>query len=197
MAKTKKTPCQSVFSADANPRVIAAQVATTCSSPCCLQPPRACHPPAYLAQDQRGELSRSCISAVAIQDLRNYFLLHNEMKTMLLVSITTNDMIRYVLMYPEVWLLDCTAGEWGYANACSSIWLCTNWLSSFWFYAIWFTFPCITFPQAQIDRKGTFCNGCLFWEWGHSPRKSDYHTICSEVGISCHLPACISTFVFI
>jgi hypothetical protein len=30
-------------------------------------------------------------------------------------------MIWYVSMYPEVWFLDCTAGEWGYANACSSI----------------------------------------------------------------------------
>ncbi len=46
-----------------------------------------------------------------IQDLRNDFLLHNETKMMLLVSIATNNMIRYVLMFPEVWFLDCTAGE--------------------------------------------------------------------------------------
>ncbi len=46
-----------------------------------------------------------------IQDLRNVFLLHNETKMMLLVSISTNDMIRYASMYPEVWFLDCTAGE--------------------------------------------------------------------------------------
>ncbi len=46
-----------------------------------------------------------------IQHLWNDFLLHNETKMMLLVSIATNDMIRYVLMYPEVWFLDCTAGE--------------------------------------------------------------------------------------
>ncbi len=46
-----------------------------------------------------------------IQDLRNDFLLHNETKMMLLVLIATNNMIRYVLMYPEVWFLDCTAGE--------------------------------------------------------------------------------------
>ncbi len=51
-----------------------------------------------------------------IQDLRNVFLLHNELKMMLLVLIATNDMIRYVSMYPEVWFLDCTAGELGYAK---------------------------------------------------------------------------------
>ncbi len=41
----------------------------------------------------------------------NPFLLHNETKMMLLESIATNDMIRYVSMYTEVWFLDCTAGE--------------------------------------------------------------------------------------
>jgi hypothetical protein len=48
-----------------------------------------------------------------IQDLRNDFLLHNETKMMLLVSIATKDMIGYVSIYPEVWFLDCIAGEWG------------------------------------------------------------------------------------
>ncbi len=56
-----------------------------------------------------------------IQDLLNDFLSHNETKMMLLVSIAINNMIRYVSMYPEVWFLDCTAGEYGYANAWSSI----------------------------------------------------------------------------
>ncbi len=48
-----------------NQRVLAARVAMTCSSPHRVQPPRAHCPPAYLTQDQRGELSRSRISAVA------------------------------------------------------------------------------------------------------------------------------------
>jgi hypothetical protein len=56
-----------------------------------------------------------------IQDLRNDFLLHNKTKMMLLVSIATNDMIRYESMYPEVWFLDCTAGEWVHKIACSTI----------------------------------------------------------------------------
>jgi hypothetical protein len=46
-----------------------------------------------------------------IQDLWNDFILHNETKMMLLVLIATNNMIKYVLMYPEVWFLDCTVGE--------------------------------------------------------------------------------------
>jgi hypothetical protein len=29
----------------------------------------------------------------------------------LLLLIAMNDMIRYVSMYPEVWFLNCTAGE--------------------------------------------------------------------------------------
>jgi hypothetical protein len=66
-----------------------------------------------------------------IQDLRDDFLLHDETKMMLLVSIATNNMIRSMSMYPEVWFLDCTVGEWGYANTCSSICLYTNWLPSF------------------------------------------------------------------
>ena len=38
-----------------------------------------------------------------IQDLRNDFLFHHETKIMLLVSIMTNNMIRFVSMHPEVW----------------------------------------------------------------------------------------------
>ncbi len=53
------------------------------------------------------------------------------------------------------------------------------------------------FLRHKSTEKGTFHDGCSFRKWGHNPRKSDYYTICSEVGISCHLPACISTFVFI
>ncbi len=53
------------------------------------------------------------------------------------------------------------------------------------------------FLRHKLTDQWTLCNGCLFSEWGLTPRKSDYYTICSEVGISCHLPACISTFVFI
>jgi hypothetical protein len=65
-----------------------------------------------------------------IQDLRNDFLSYNETKMMLLVSIATNDMIRYVSMYSEVWFLDCTVGDWVHVNACLLFCLYTNWLTS-------------------------------------------------------------------
>ncbi len=65
MEKTKKTPCRPLVSANANPKVLAAQVATTRSSSCRVRPPRVRCPPAYLTQDQRGELSRSLISGIA------------------------------------------------------------------------------------------------------------------------------------
>ncbi len=29
------------------------------------------------------------------------------------------------------------------------------------------------FLRHKLTEKGTLCNGCLFWEWGHSPRKFD------------------------
>jgi hypothetical protein len=63
MAKTKRTPHQPLIST--NPRGLAARVTATRPSPCCFQPPRAHHPPAYLTQDQRGEHSMSLISTVA------------------------------------------------------------------------------------------------------------------------------------
>jgi hypothetical protein len=63
MAKTKRTPHRPLVST--NPRGIAARVAATCPSPHRFQPLRANCPPAYLTQDQRGEHSRSLISAVA------------------------------------------------------------------------------------------------------------------------------------
>ena len=45
-----------------------------------------------------------------INELRKDFGLNNESKMMVMLSISTNDMNRYVAMYPEVWFIDCTAG---------------------------------------------------------------------------------------
>lgn len=46
-----------------------------------------------------------------ICELRNDFLLHDNTRMLLFVSIATDDMVRMVSMYPEVWFLDCTYGE--------------------------------------------------------------------------------------
>ncbi len=43
-------------------------------------------------------------------ELREDFGLINEIKMVVMLSISTNDMNRYVAMYPEIWFIDCTAG---------------------------------------------------------------------------------------
>ena len=51
-----------------------------------------------------------------IIELQNDFNMHDDTKMLLFVSIATNDMVKYVSMYPEVWFLDCTCGEMLYIN---------------------------------------------------------------------------------
>jgi hypothetical protein len=46
-----------------------------------------------------------------IADLRKDFLLNNKCNMLVLVSMATDEMIRLVSMYPEVWFMDTTAGE--------------------------------------------------------------------------------------
>ena len=43
--------------------------------------------------------------------LQKDFALHDETKMLVMLSISTNDMNRYVSMYPDVWFIDCTCGE--------------------------------------------------------------------------------------
>jgi hypothetical protein len=43
-------------------------------------------------------------------DLREDFGLNNETNMVDMLSISTNDMNRYVAMHPKVWFIDCTAG---------------------------------------------------------------------------------------
>jgi hypothetical protein len=45
-----------------------------------------------------------------LQNLRNDFLIKNNAKMLVFVSMATDDMIRLVSMYPEVWFMDTTAG---------------------------------------------------------------------------------------
>ena len=43
-----------------------------------------------------------------ISELRTDHNMHEDTKMLLFISIATNDMVKYVCMYPEVWFLDCT-----------------------------------------------------------------------------------------
>jgi len=51
-----------------------------------------------------------------ILELRKDFSLHDDTKMLVMLSISTNDMNRYVSMYPEVWFIDCTSGETEYTK---------------------------------------------------------------------------------
>lgn len=46
-----------------------------------------------------------------ISELRTDHNMHEGTKMLLFISIATDDMVKYVCMYPEVWFLDCTYGE--------------------------------------------------------------------------------------
>ena len=48
--------------------------------------------------------------------LQKDFSLHDDTKMLVMLSISTNDMNRYVSMYPKVWFIDCTSGESVYSN---------------------------------------------------------------------------------
>ncbi len=44
--------------------------------------------------------------------LRNDFVLNDKSKMLVLVSMATDEIIRLVSMYPDLWFMDTTAGEW-------------------------------------------------------------------------------------
>ncbi len=46
-----------------------------------------------------------------INELRKDFGLNNLTKIVLMLSISPNDISRYVAMYLKVWFIDCTAGK--------------------------------------------------------------------------------------
>ena len=64
--------------------------------------------------DSRQKLKCSQILNEKILELRKDFALHDDTKMLVMLSISTNDMNRYVSMYPEVWFIDCASGETEY-----------------------------------------------------------------------------------
>ena len=66
--------------------------------------------------DSCQKLKCSEILNEKILELRKDFSLHDDTKMLVMLSISTNDMNRYVSMYPEVWFIDCTSGETEYLN---------------------------------------------------------------------------------
>ena len=66
--------------------------------------------------DSHQKLKCSEILNEKIIELRKDFSLHDDTKMLVMLSISTNDMNRYVSMYPDVWFIDCTSGETEYTN---------------------------------------------------------------------------------
>ena len=67
--------------------------------------------------DTRQKLKCSDFLNEKILELRKDFSLHDDTKILVMLSKSTNDMNRYVSMYPDVWFIDCTSGESAYLNA--------------------------------------------------------------------------------
>jgi hypothetical protein len=63
--------------------------------------------------DGERKLQLNCpeILVEKLIELRKDFGLHDDTQMLVMLSISTKDMNRYVSMYPEVWFIDCTAGE--------------------------------------------------------------------------------------
>ncbi len=66
--------------------------------------------------ETRQKLKCSDFLNEKILELRKDFFLHDDTKMLVMLSISTNDMNRYVSMYPNVWFIDCTAVESVYSN---------------------------------------------------------------------------------
>jgi hypothetical protein len=64
--------------------------------------------------DSRIKLPRSDSMQDKMLELRRDFRLHNDTQMMVMLSICTKKMNRYVSMFPEVWFIDYTADEFGH-----------------------------------------------------------------------------------
>ncbi len=61
-------------------------------------------------EETRIQLNCSDSIQQKVLQLRKDFAIHDNTKMLVMISISTKDMIRFVSMHPEVWFIDCTAG---------------------------------------------------------------------------------------
>ena len=62
-------------------------------------------------EETRIQLKCSDSIQQKLLQLRQDFAIHDNMKMLVMISISTKDMNRFVSRYPELWYIDCTAGE--------------------------------------------------------------------------------------
>ncbi len=46
-----------------------------------------------------------------LKSMKDYFLLNEKSQMLVIISMATDKMIQLVAMYPDVWLMDTTAGK--------------------------------------------------------------------------------------
>ena len=76
--------------------------------------------------DSRQKLKCSVALNDKLLQLRKDFSLHDDTKMLVMLSISTSDMNRFVSMFPEVFFIDCTSGEPEYTNS-----ICCNHIYGF------------------------------------------------------------------
>jgi hypothetical protein len=69
------------------------------------------------------EAVRICLECPAkimtdLEELRDDFILNEKSQMLVMVSMATDEMIRLVAMYPDVWFMDTTAGKSYHMNSC-------------------------------------------------------------------------------
>jgi hypothetical protein len=62
-------------------------------------------------EETRIQLKCSDSILQKILQLSKDFAIHDNTKMLVMISISTKDMNRFVSMHPSVWFIDCTAGE--------------------------------------------------------------------------------------
>jgi len=69
------------------------------------------HAKGHPTEETRIQLKCSDSIQQKVLQLHKVFAIHDNTKMLVMISISTKDMNRFVSMHPEVWFIDCTAGE--------------------------------------------------------------------------------------
>jgi len=138
--------------------------------------------------DSRQKLKCSEVLNEKILQLRKDFSSHDDTKMLVMLSIYTNDMTRYVSMHPEVWFIDCTSGVTEYTNLilfiCIYVFVYSNFYMTYglyipvhryspWNSTLLLFFP-FTLSRHQSSKETIVCYGCLYskrknisWQFGN------------------------------
>ena len=66
-----------------------------------------------------------------LEELRDDFILNEKSQMLVTVSMATDEMMRLVAMYPDVWFMDTTAGKPFCMNSFYSMVSCIKWIHLF------------------------------------------------------------------